>query len=158
MDGQAATTAFVDSWVWLIFLGLGLLMVLGELFMGIDTGLDLVFIGSAFIIGGLVTWPFHSWALALIVTAIICLAYFFLGRRYVHQRMAVKTEMTNIDTIIGRKGTVLKDITPAADGRIIVDGVRWRARADVEIPEGAEVTVTGVRGTTLTVEKIEGGN
>ena len=61
IDGVQMTAS--DSWVWLIFIGIGLLMVLLELIVGVETGLDLVFLGSAFIIGGLVTWPFHSWVL-----------------------------------------------------------------------------------------------
>jgi len=59
MIGDAGV-AFANSWLWLIFTGTGLFLALLELLIGIDTGLDLVFIGSAFIIGGLFTFPFHS--------------------------------------------------------------------------------------------------
>ena len=59
---------FLDQWLWLIFVAVGLLLVLVELIIGIETGLDLVFIGSAFILGGLVTWPFATWLPTVIVT------------------------------------------------------------------------------------------
>ena len=68
MNGEVAIS-FADSWLWLIFVGAGLLFILLELILGVETGFDLVFIGSAFILGGLITWPFHSWVLSLIVTA-----------------------------------------------------------------------------------------
>ena len=151
MNGE--TLVFANNWLWLIFVGVGLLFVLLELIVGIETGLDLVFIGSAFILGGLVTLPFKSWVVSLIVVAVICVAYVFLGRRYVHSRLAVKTERTNIDAIIGRKGIVLKNITANTDGRVRVGNERWRARAEEDIGEGDEIVVTSVSGTTLTVEK-----
>ena len=60
MNGEIAA-GFPDLWLWLIFVIAGLLLALLELIVGVETGLDLVFIGSALILGGLVTWPFHSW-------------------------------------------------------------------------------------------------
>jgi len=81
---------FSGSWVWLFFAAVGLLMIMLELFVGVDTGLDLVFLGSAFVIGGLITWPFHSWVLTLIVVLLICVAYLALGRRYIHRWTAAR--------------------------------------------------------------------
>ncbi|MFC2070135.1 NfeD family protein [Chloroflexota bacterium] len=149
---------FADTWLWLIFVGVGLLFVLLELIIGVETGLDLVFIGSAFILGGLVTWPFNSWILSLIITIIICVAYIFALRQFIKKRLTVSKVKTNIDVIIGKKGIVLKDISGTADGRVRVGSERWRARADAEIKEGDEIVVTSVSGATLIVERTEGGN
>jgi len=156
MNGEAL--GFSDTWLWLIFVGVGLFFVLLELILGVETGLDLVFIGTAFVLGGLIAWPFNSWVLSLIVVAVICVAYVFLGRRYVHRWTAVKAEKTNIDAIIGRKGIVLKNIAANTDGRVRVGNERWRARAEESINEGDEIVVTGVSGATLTVEKSESEN
>jgi membrane protein implicated in regulation of membrane protease activity len=157
MNGEVAM-GFTDLWLWLIFVGVGLLLILLELIVGVETGLDLVFIGSAFILGGLVTWPFNNWIVTLIVTSVICVAYVVLGRRYVHRRIAVGKTKTNIDTIIGQKGVVLKSIARNVDGRVKVGYEEWRARAEEEINEGEEIVVTGLSGVTLMVEKNEGGN
>jgi len=154
----AAAAGFPDSWLWLIFVGVGLFLILLELVIGVETGLDLVVVGSAFILGGMVTWPFQSWLPTVIVTSIICVAYVVLGRRYVHRWTAVKKEKSNIDAIIGREGIVLKSIAKHFDGRVKIDNQRWRARAEEDIKEGDEVVVTSVRGATLIVEKIKGGN
>ncbi len=156
--GDSVVAGFPDLWLWLIFVILGLLLVLLELILGVETGLDLVFTGSAFILGGLVTWPFHSWLPTVIVTSIICVAYVALGRRYVHRWTAVKKAITNIDAIIGREGTVLKRIARNVDGLVKVRNEQWRARAEEEIKEGDEIVVTGVSGVTLIVEKTKGGN
>jgi len=152
------TSGFPDLWLWLVFVIVGLLFVLLELIVGVETGLDLVVIGSAFILGGLATWPFHSWMPTVIVTSIICVAYVALGRRYVHRWTAVRKAKTNIDAIIGRQGIVLKSIARNVDGRVKVGNEQWRARAEEDIKEGDEIVVTGVSGVTLIVEKTKGGN
>jgi membrane protein implicated in regulation of membrane protease activity len=149
--------AFYDSWIWLIFIGIGLVMILLELIVGVETGLDLVFLGSAFIIGGLATLPFHSWLLTLILTLVICLVYVALGRRYIHRWTATRKEKTNIDTIVGKKGVVLQSIAPNDHGRVKVGNEEWRARAEERIDKDEEIVVTGVQGVTLTVVKTNGG-
>ncbi len=149
---------FPDLWLWLIFVIVGLLLVLLELIIGVDTGLDLVFIGSVFIIGGLATWVFHSWQLTVIVTSIICVAYVALGRRYIHRWTMVSKAKTNIDAIIGRRGIVLRDIARNVDGLVKIGNEQWRARAAEDIRKGDEIIVTSISGVTLIVEKIKGGN
>jgi inner membrane protein len=148
---------FPDAWMWLVFIGIGLVMVLAELIIGLYTGLDLVFLGSAFIIGGMVTWPFHSWVITLIITLIICIAYVALGRRYAHRLTATKKEKTNIDTIIGRKGVVLQSLIPGANGRVKVGNEEWSARTEETLEKGEVIVVTDISGVTLNVEKFKGG-
>jgi len=148
---------FADQWLWLIFVAAGLAMVLTEFLGGGFSGFELVIIGSVFILGGLVASPFDSWPIAVIVTSVLCFAYIAVGRRYLLRWTQTRKAKTNIDTIIGAKGIVVKNITKYAPGRIHIGGVRWRAMADEEIGEGQEVTVTDIRGTTLTVKKTSGG-
>jgi membrane protein implicated in regulation of membrane protease activity len=150
--------SFVDSWLWLIFVAAGLVLVLMELLLGIDTGLDMVFIGTAFILGGLITMALGSWVWTAIISGVICVGYVFAGRRYIHRRIAVKGEKTNIDTIVGQKGTVQRDIDHQKIGLVKVGMEEWRARSEEEIKVGEEVTVTGISGVTLNVEKVKGGN
>jgi membrane protein implicated in regulation of membrane protease activity len=157
MDAGAMDVSFVDSWLWLIFVAAGLVLVLMELLLGIETGLDMVFIGSAFILGGLITVALGSWVWTAIISGVICVAYVFIGRRYIHRRIAVKGEKTNIDTIVGKRGTVLQDIKTHEYGLVKVGMEEWRTRAEEEIKQGEEVTVTGISGVTLDVEKIKGG-
>jgi membrane protein implicated in regulation of membrane protease activity len=150
-------TGFPDLWVWLIFIGVGLLLILLELIVGVETGLDLVFLGSAFIIGGLVTWTFFSWVLTLVITLVICIVYLVLGRRYVHRWTATRKEKTNIDVIIGKKGIVLQSISENVGGRVKVGNEEWRAKAEESIEIGEKIVVTAISGVTLNVEKYTGG-
>ena len=149
--------AFVNEWAWLIAIGLGIVLVILELLIGIDTGFDLVFIGSAFALGGLITIAFNSWIWTAIVSGIICVLYVIIGRRYMHRRTYVPLSRTNIDTVIGKTGVVEDDIDPVKGGRVKVGTEQWRARAENPIKKGEIITVTGVSGVTLSVKKIEGG-
>ncbi len=151
-------TSGLTDWLWLVFVIVGLWFVLLELIVGVETGLDLVVIGSAFILGGLVTWPFHSWLLTVIVTSIICVAYVALGRRYVHRWTMVSKAKTNIDAIIGRQGIVLKSIARNVDGLVKVGNEQWRARAEEGIKKGDEIVVISISGVTLIVKKTKGGD
>jgi membrane protein implicated in regulation of membrane protease activity len=156
MNGEGVLN-FSDLWLWLIFVGAGLFFILLELLLGVDTGLDMVFVGTAFLIGGLISWPFKLWGVTVIVTVIICIAYVSIGRRYVQKWTAVKLEKTNVDAVIGRTGVVLTDIKQRGTGRVKVGNENWRAQAEENIDEGNEIVVTGVTGATLTVKKYEGG-
>ncbi len=145
----------IASWLWLIFIIIGVAMALLELVVGIDTGLDLVIIGSAFFVGGFLSWIFDSWILALVLTGILCLVYLVLGRRYVHRWTAVPREKTNIDTIIGSTGIVINKIAAGIDGLVKVANEEWRARSDETIEPGTLIVVQSITGVTLFVKRKE---
>lgn len=149
---------FADSWLWIIFLAVGLVFVIMELLVGVDTGLDLVILGSVFVIGGLVTWPSESWIITAVVISALSVVYLVIGRRYVHRRMLVKGEKTNIDAVIGQTGVVLSAINENSQGLVKVGYEEWRAKADLQVDEGEEIVVTGISGVTLIVKKKEGGS
>jgi len=142
---------FTDQWLWLIFIGVGVALVALEFLVGIETGFELVSIGTAFVLGGLVAWPLDSWLVAVITTAILCLAYVSVARKYIRRWVQVRTTPTNVDAVIGRSGVVIKGIDRSKPGRVRVGAENWRASAEEEIQEGTEITVTGVRGATLIV-------
>ncbi|OGN94953.1 MAG: hypothetical protein A2Y89_06770 [Chloroflexi bacterium RBG_13_51_18] len=157
MNGEFLSVEFFDSWAWLIAIGAGLVLIILELLVGVDTGLDLVFIGTAFGLGGLITLGIHSWVWTAIISGIICVIYVIIGRRYIHKRTAVPLSKSNIDTIIGKTGIVEQNIEREKDGLVKVGNERWRARSGEAINAGEEITVTGIKGVTLDVKKIEGG-
>jgi membrane protein implicated in regulation of membrane protease activity len=144
---------FADQWLWLIFIGVGVALVALEFLAGIETGFELVSIGTTFVLGGIVAWPLGNWLVAVIVTAVLCLVYLTVARKYIRQWVQVRTTPTNVDAVIGRSGVVIKGIATNTAGRVRVGAEEWRASAEEEIGEGAEIVVTGVRGATLLVVK-----
>jgi len=155
MNGIETGITFYDQWTWAIFITLGLVLVLLEVIIGVDTAFDLVIVGSILILAGAATIPFHNWWLTLVVAVVLSALYLSLLRGYVRRRMRHGGAKTNIDAYIGQTAVVLKDIAVADIGRVRVNGEEWRARADEPIAAGEEVEVTAVQGTTLTVKKKE---
>lgn len=150
-DGAGTINYFISPG--LVFVVIGLILILTELILSIGNGLDLVFIGSAVVIGGLVTWPFNSWILTIVVTSLVCIAYVVLGRKYVHRWTSVAKSSTNIDAVLGKTGVVLQKINSNGDGLVRVGHEDWRAKAEGDIEKGEEIIVKGVNGVTLVVEK-----
>lgn len=148
---------FADQWLWLIFVGVGFLLVIAELVGGIDTGFDLVSIGLAFVLGGLIGWPFGSWPAPMISVTVVSIAYIAFGRRNIKRWVQVRGTKSGVDRLIGRTALVVKPISKYERGRVKIDAVVWRASADEEIEEGIEVAIDGVHGSTLIVSR-QGGD
>lgn len=62
---------------------------------------------------------------------------------------------TNLDRVIGKRGEVLKKITPDTYGEVKVFGTVWTAASDQEIEVGTKVFVERIEGVKLIVIKEE---
>ena len=145
----------VNEWLWAFFAGVGLVMILIEL-AGVDTGFDLVVVGSILVLSGLVTLPFHSWVTTTITASVLCVVYVFAGRRYVRRLRTWKGEIkTGADALIGQDGLVTRNVTRFASGSVRVGNEEFRARAEEKINKDEEIVVVGIKGTTLIVKKKE---
>ena len=151
------TAVFANEWLWLIFVGIGCLLIIGELLAGIDTGFDFVFVGLAFVLAGVIGLIVGPWEVSVIALSVAAVGYFLAGRRYIKRWAWTRGTKTNVDAIIGRPALVVKPIGKFDRGRVMIDGVLWRAGANEDIEEGAEVTIEGVRGSTLIVSRQGGG-
>ncbi len=140
------------DWVLII---LGALMILLEVALGGFAGFDLVLIGSAFVIGGSLGLLMANTGLGFVTASVLCILYIAVGRRFVRARMHTRPIPSNIDAVLGRKGTVLQRIAAHAPGQVRVNDEVWRAEVAPDAPgpfeAGAVVTVAGVNGVTLQV-------
>lgn len=130
---------------------LGLLMVITELFVGIQTGFDLVVIGSILIIGGFLGVATQSFNITLIASSILAIIYLLVGRRLIKQKIIILTQKTNIDKLIEAKGLVIKAIDPHQAGVIRLNDEEWRAISTHSLKPGQKVTVTAIEGVSLIV-------
>lgn len=137
-----------------LFVLAGLILVLAELFIGIQTGFDLVLIGSILVISGLLGIVTGNTTLMLVVATVLSIAYIAVGRRYVKQRVTVIGKKTNIDKLIGATGQVVRTITPDTPGLVRVNDEDWRASAEEILYEKDSVTVRSIEGVTLLVERL----
>lgn len=131
----------------------GLLLILAELIAGVDTGFDLVLVGSILIISGLLNLIIPSPIITLIFAAVLSAVYIFFGRKLVKQKLVIATKKTNVDELIGKNGLVLKKISAHNPGRVKIESEQWRARSDEIIDENEKVEVVSVEGVTLNVKR-----
>jgi membrane protein implicated in regulation of membrane protease activity len=139
-----------------IFVIIGLLMILAELVIGINTGLDLLLIGSILIISGLagILFGFGGIWLPVILAIILSILYIAFFRSRIKRRITVATSKTNIDKLIGATGTVVRNVSPGSAGMVRVNDEDWRASADEVLYDGDVVVVNAIEGVTLIVEKL----
>ncbi len=144
---------------WIIALIIGVVLILSELVVGINTGFDLVLIGSAIVLGSLIG-SVTSDAVMLASIFTFCLIYILMGRKYIKGRLSISDFRTNIDRLISSTGVVTETINPLAVGKVKIGSEIWLARSPLsdetgeKIEVGENVIVMSVSGVTLLVEKI----
>ncbi|MEE8577630.1 MAG: NfeD family protein [candidate division Zixibacteria bacterium] len=78
-----------------------------------------------------------------------------LMRKFAKRITKDSAEITNVDRMIGKNGTVIKPIDPDEPGQVKFEGEVWSATADVAIEEHARVSITSVTGVRVHVERVE---
>jgi membrane protein implicated in regulation of membrane protease activity len=143
------------NWNWVLLLAGGL-MILIEVLLGGFAGFDLVLIGSAFVLGGIVGMAIGNPLAGFITASLLCIAYITLGRRWVRDRVKTQKVATNVDALIGQQARVTLRVAEHEAGQVKVKDETWRAvpasGATGPFETGSVVTVAGVEGVTLQVK------
>lgn len=129
-------------------------MILGELVLGIQTGFDLLLIGSILVISGFVGILTGSELLMFLLAILLSVLYIAVGRKKIRQKLTHETKKTNIDKLIGATATVERDISPDSAGIVRVDDEKWRASAREVLYAGDIVTIDSIDGVTVFVHKL----
>ncbi|MFA5135942.1 MAG: NfeD family protein [Patescibacteria group bacterium] len=137
-----------------ILIALGIVAIIVELLLGAATGFDLLIIGIVFVVSGVLGVVFHSFFVAMGFVISLLLLYVFIGRKIVKNTLSIDTKKTNIDSILGKKGVVVKKITPHHPGQVKVEGETWRAESEDAIDVHREVLIQSVTGITLKVAPV----
>ncbi|AOS83945.1 nodulation protein NfeD [Chlorobaculum limnaeum] len=139
-----------------------LLILLAILFFGLElfvvsggalaiAGLVALFIGSVMVFNqpeiGLVIdwWVFLPLFLSFSATVLL-LVFMVL-------RSTRRKALSGMEGLVGETGTVEQAISEGRSGKVFVHGELWDASANVSIPAGAPVLVTGVEGMKLNVKQ-----
>jgi len=139
---------------WLLIIA-GAVCILAEVAMGGFAGFDLILIGSAGALGGLIGRFVKNPITGLIVSAILSLLYIALGRRWVRARLQHKTVASNADALVGQTALVTQRIAEHHPGQVKVRDEVWRAAPARGVvgpfETGVVVVVEDVEGVTLLV-------
>lgn len=143
-----------DEIISLVLVGLGLLAILIELVIGLYSAFDLVIVGSAFVLGGLVGYFTNSFVIGIVVTSLICFIYFLLLRSYIRSKLNVNTHPSNIDALNGKTGVALKDFDNQMNGKVKIEGETWSAHSNTPLSANDKVKVLKADGVILEVTKL----
>lgn len=143
---------FGDSANWFL-VSAGFIFIVAELFVGVDVGFDMVLIGLSFLAGGVLGNIFNQPIVGIGAATILCFLYVIIGRRFIKSRILVTTHRTNIDSICGKTGFVIKPISARKKGQVVVDGEIWLAESESKMFEGDKIEVISIEGVTLRVIK-----
>ena len=137
-----------------VFVVIGLLMVLAELVLGLQTGFDLLLIGSIMVISGFIGLLTGSELIMLVLAIGLSILYIAIGRKRIRRKITTVAKKTNIDRVVGSTGTVVRDINPTTAGIVRVDDEQWRAAAEEVLYEGDPIIIEAIDGVTVLVRKL----
>lgn len=129
-------------------------MILAELVVGIQTGFDLLLIGSIMVLSGFVGYLVGSELLMLLLAIGLSILYIAVGRKKIRRKVTTITTKTNVDKLVGSMGTVVRDITPESPGIIRVNDEDWRASAEEILYARDAVVIDAIEGVTVLVRKL----
>lgn len=139
----------LQFWHWLI-----LAAVLAGIEM-LSPGFAFIWLGGASLLTGLVVLviPSLGWESQLILFAFLSAVSVFAWYRF--GRLRIETEDATLnrrgESLVGRSGSLVEPIVNGR-GRVKIDDSVWRAEGK-DAPTGAQVTVVGVEGAILKVER-----
>lgn len=136
----------------ILFIIAGIIAIAVEVVIGVATGFELLVLGVIMVIGGAIGFAVNSFQAALLTSAILTVGYIAIGRGFLKKSLSISTKATNVDAVIGKKGVVIKPISPFKAGQVKLGDEVWRATAESEIAEGSAVTVVSISGVTITVK------
>jgi len=139
----------------LAFVIIGILMLVAE---SVTPGSFIIVPGTVILVLGLIwminpEWTFAWWS--PIVAVIILIPMIFASIK-LYQMLAppAPPETTVASSLIGKKGTVTKEIIPGdISGKVRIDNDTWSATSTKRIPAGANIVVRDSTGVHVKVEE-----
>lgn len=139
---------FFQNNIWIMWMiAAGAFLVIEALTVGL---VSIWFVPGAIIAAILSVWV-KNFYIQLAVFLIVSGITMFLSKKFFKKTKSEKLAESN-DLLIGKTALAKADIS-STDGRVIVGDVYWRAVSEEKIDKGEYVTVTAVKGNTLTVTK-----
>ena len=144
----------MDIWVYWVVAALILFIV--EMF---TSGFAVICLAIGALGGAVASLLDWSLEFQLLVFAVVSFVALIAVRPILKRLFFSKGEkvQTNIDAIIGKRGVVCVEIEADDDnGRVVIDGLDWRAKSDNNepLPVGTKVEVVERDSVILTVKKL----
>lgn len=100
--------------------------------------------------------PGMPWWGEIIVFAVISLLSFLIIKPLINKKLQRIKSNTNVDSLLGKKGMVVKKITNLDKGEVKINSVIWNAikrDSEEDIEKGEVVEIVAIQGNKLLVRK-----
>lgn len=128
-------------------------------FLGILEAITINLVSIWFVISGLcsliISFFTDNFVLQFGIFVIGGVILMILTKKNMEKRLLKNKEKTNLDRIIGMKGIVTEEIKKMDIGEVKVDGKRWSAISNKNLPKGSTVKVLKIKGVKLEVKEWE---
>src|SRR3990167_2750897 len=133
---------------------IGLILIILELIVGIDTAFDLLLLGVSLLVGGLVGY-FSSDMIGVVTSTILAFGYLLIGRRFLKNKIQAFSHHSNTDSLLGTITTIKTWDNEKKIGIVNIEGENWRVKSADNNPLSVNTTVkiSDVSGVTLIVTK-----
>ena len=132
-------------------------LILFLVFLGLEIVTTGVFFFLCFSTGALfamlVSLLGASFQTEMIVFCAVSLGSILLIRPIFKRYFAKQKTETNVDSLIGKKATVIEKIKLTSMGKVKIEGEVWLAVSNEDINAGEDVVIESVDGTKLVVKK-----
>ncbi|MGL3150768.1 NfeD family protein [Microbacterium sp. A82] len=155
MNDASVFIELVTEWSWIGWLVLIAVFLVIEM-LTLDFTFLMLGLGSAVgLVTGLVGLPL--WAQLIVAAAAAALLILFIRPPLVHRlHRGEDPTKSNVEALIGLRGTALSDITQISGQAKISNGDTWTARAATRatIPQGAPIMISSINGATAIVQPV----
>jgi membrane protein implicated in regulation of membrane protease activity len=133
------------------------LIILFVIVEAVTLGLVAIWFAAGSIFGLIFSLLDFSWIAQVFIFAVSSGVLLFFTKPFVNKHLKVGVNKTNVDSIIGQKGRVKKEIHKFDTGLVKVSGQIWTAISfnNEIIEEDIEVVVMAVEGVKLIVKRSE---
>ena len=144
----------MEQYLWIVWLAIFVIAVIVE-----ASGPSLVSIWFA--LGALVTLIISflaPWWVQLIVFIVVSTAALFTLKPILNKYFRINKFKSNVDSLEGKEGYVLEEISFLKPGVVKIGDVKWNAvpiKKEETIAVGAVVEVVAIEGNKLIVKKVE---
>ena len=141
--------------IWHIWIIVALVLFIIELF---TTGFAVICLSIGCLGGAVAAACATSVEVQLLIFAVVSFVALASVRPILKRSFYKQGEqvLTNASAMVGRHGVVCNAIDQRESGRVVIDGVDWKARSvdDSPIEQGARVEVVAIESVVLTVKKL----
>ncbi|MCK8059286.1 MULTISPECIES: NfeD family protein [unclassified Fusibacter] len=131
------------------------LAILFAVIEGATLGLTTIWFAAGALVALFMTWIGFNVYVQVVSFIVSSILFLLITRPLVVKYMKVGSVKTNVDSLIGKKGVVVNEITEHNYGQVRLGGQVWTAKSisDATIAQGQEVIVEAIEGVKLVVSE-----